>query len=204
MSAAARILIVIPFQCCCQVCMARTRHSCELAVVRRFRIHVPEHNRQRSTSGTSLIHTAHEHRPVLLYTRSRALGSALAAGQILHEVLLGQFDARLHAVQHHTDELAMRLTEYRHSEFSTECIHICFCYLIIHQRLTHSPCSPLTARTFRKAFNYCNLRSTAAKMSWNCGKDLATHASSSMVIGLSAPREATFRAMTMRWSWWEV
>ena len=33
MTAAARILIVIPFQCCCQVCMARTRHSSELAVV---------------------------------------------------------------------------------------------------------------------------------------------------------------------------
>ena len=36
--------------------------------------------------------------------------------------------------------------------------------------------------------------------SLNVGNDFATQAVSSIVTGLSAPREATLRAMTMRWS----
>ena len=38
----------------------------------------------------------------------------------------------------------------------------------------------------------------------NPGNDFATQATSSMSTGPSAPREATFRAMTMRWSPWDV
>ena len=36
------------------------------------------------------------------------------------------------------------------------------------------------------------------------GNDLATQVTSSMTTGLSAPREATWRAITMRWSAWEA
>lgn len=37
-------------------------------------------------------------------------------------------------------------------------------------------------------------------MSRKSGKDFSTQVSSSITIGLSAPREATFRAITIRWS----
>ena len=205
MSASTWILKIVPLQCRCQVRMAWTRHGRELAVVRRLGIHVLEHYGKRSSCGAALIHAAHKHRHILLDTRSRSLRPALATAQVKRKLLSGQLDARRHAVQHHSDKLAMRLTEYRYPEFSSKCVHNYLkssdTYVLTNQCFTECTCSLLTARSFNNLLTYSVLTARLANMSLNCGKDFATHVSSSMVIGPSAPREATFRAMTMRWSW---
>ena len=72
----------------------------------------------------TLIYPAYYHRLVVLDARSRSPCTALAAKDVLFEVLLGEFKTGWNAVHDHSDEFAVGLTENRNSEFSSECIHI--------------------------------------------------------------------------------
>ena len=71
----------------------------------------------------TLKYSADNSGSISLYSRSRALGSAFPPEYILLKVLLGQFKTCGNTIQHHSDETAMRLTEYGNSEFSAERVH---------------------------------------------------------------------------------
>ena len=124
MTASTRILAVVPLQSCRQVRMAGTGHGLELAVVLRLGVGVLKDDGQRSSRGVSLIDSADNPGSVFLLARGRTLHSALAAEDVIFEVLHGQFKAGRHSVQHHANQFSMRLTENRDSEFSSEGIHI--------------------------------------------------------------------------------
>ena len=131
MSASTRILAVIPLQGCSQVRMSRTRHSCKQLIIRRFGILILEDDCQGSTCSVTFEHAAYDLRLIIFNTRCRTLCTALPTKKILLEILLRELQSGRNAVQHHSDEFAMRLTENRHPEFSTECVHIYECLFSI-------------------------------------------------------------------------
>ena len=142
MSAATRVLAVVPLEGCGQVRMARTRHSCEQAIVSGLGVGVLENDGEWSTCGHSLKHTADNPWGISLNARSRALCTALPSEDILCEILRCQFESCRDSIKNHTDEFTVRLTKDRHPVFSSECIHIyniSFCiYLACHITLYHS------------------------------------------------------------------
>ena len=79
-----------------------------------------------------LEHTAHDLGLVLLLARSRAPGTALPAQDVLLEILLGHFQSRRDAVQHHADEFAMRLSENADPELSSKTVHISDTLLVFY------------------------------------------------------------------------
>ena len=72
----------------------------------------------------TFIYSTDNHWLIILYTRSRSLRSALAAKDILLEILLGKLKSCRYSVHHCSYQFAVRLTEDAYSEFSAECIHI--------------------------------------------------------------------------------
>ena len=125
MSAATRILTVLPLEGRSKVRMSRTRHCREKAIVRRMRIGILEHNSQRCACRMSFKDAADNHRLIRLDTRCSTLCSALSAEDILHEILLRKLKSLGHTVQNHSNELSVRFTKDRYPEFSAYCIHIC-------------------------------------------------------------------------------
>ena len=77
----------------------------------------------------SLEDAAHDHRPVCLDSRRRALRTALPSEDVLLEILLRKLQTGRNSIHDHTDELPVGLTEYAYPEFSTYCIHILKLYL---------------------------------------------------------------------------
>ena len=87
-------------------------------------IRIPECNSKRCASGMPFENTADDAWLVSLDTRGCSLGTALPPEDILHEIVLRKLQTGRNAVQHNSYKLTMRLSEYRHSVFSSECIHI--------------------------------------------------------------------------------
>ena len=134
----------------------------------------------------SLEDAAYDCRPVGFYARSRTLCPALSAKDILFEILLAEFQTSRNAVQNDSDEFPVGFSEDAYSEFSAYRVHIFEIYFFI------VCCTYMLRLSFSSA--------VCRNISWNCGKDFATHSSSSISIAPSAPRAATFRAITIRWS----
>ena len=72
----------------------------------------------------SLENSADNLRLIRFYAWSSALSAALSSQYILSEIFGREFETCRNSVQHHTDQLAMRLTENRYPIFSSECIHM--------------------------------------------------------------------------------
>ena len=124
MSAATRVLAVIPFKGGSKVCMPRTRHVRKQSIILRLGVRILKDDGQRRSRCVAFIHSTDDSWLVCLDTGRGTLRSALPAQDILSKVLLCQFKTGRNTVQHNSDEFAMRLTEYVYPEFSAECIHI--------------------------------------------------------------------------------
>ena len=72
----------------------------------------------------TLEHSGEDFRFVRFDARGRALGSALAAEDVLHEIFLAQGHACLDPVDDDTDGFAVRFAEHLYPEFPSERIHI--------------------------------------------------------------------------------
>ena len=67
----------------------------------------------------ALIYSTYDFRLIILDARSRTLRTAFTSEDVLLEILLRKFESCRHAIEHHSDKLAMRLSEDAHSIFPT-------------------------------------------------------------------------------------
>ena len=123
MTASSRVLTVIPFERSRKIRMARTRHGSKQRIIRRMSVRIPERHRKRCASRMPLKHTTDDTWLISLDTRGSSLRTAFPPENILHEIIFRQFQTGWHSVQDNSYEFTMRLSENRHSVFSSECIH---------------------------------------------------------------------------------
>ncbi len=123
MAAAPRILEAAVLHVRREVRMARARDVLQLCIIAAARIRIAENDRERSPRRAALVHPAEDVRLIGLDAGSRAFRTAPAPVDILREVLLAQFDTRLHAIQRDADFLSVRLAEDAYPENPSECIH---------------------------------------------------------------------------------
>ena len=175
MASSAGIIELVKSQSCSKIRMSRPRGYFKALIVFALDICIFEGNRQRSAGSAALIDSAQNNGLIRLNPWRSPLCPALSPGNIFSKIFSGKIDSGFDPIDDYSYFGPVGLPEDTDSEYSTERIHSITVILSFPDRL-------------QKALS---------NISINLGKDLETHSVSSISMGPSAPREATFSAITI-------